>query len=130
MNLNLKRFFVAALPLAAVLVIAATGCANKKPQAKSSVLDVSPSPVVTSTPAQPQFEPVAPLPPPAAAVTETPAPVKVASTGGSYTVKKGDTLFSIAKAHYGNGNQWQKIASANNGLQPSKLKVGQTITLP
>jgi 5'-nucleotidase len=130
-NLNIKRFVTVALPVVALVMVGATGCANKKKPAtgpSAKVLDVSPSPVVTATPSQPQFEPVAPLPTPAPAV-ET-GPVKVASAGGSYTVKKGDTLFSIARAHYGNGNQWQKIASANPGVQPSKLRVGQTITLP
>jgi nucleoid-associated protein YgaU len=49
---------------------------------------------------------------------------------GSYTVKRGDTLFGIAKARYGDGKQWQKIVNANPGLQPGALKVGQTINLP
>jgi nucleoid-associated protein YgaU len=48
----------------------------------------------------------------------------------SYTVKKGDTLFSIAKSRYGNGNQYTKIVSANPGLSPQSLKAGQTITIP
>jgi len=52
------------------------------------------------------------------------------SIGGTYTVKKGDTLYGIAKKKYNDGKQWQKIASANPGLSPTSLKVGQTITLP
>lgn len=51
-------------------------------------------------------------------------------SAGSYTVKRGDTLFGIAKARYGDGKQWQKIVNANPGLQPGALKVGQTINLP
>lgn len=50
--------------------------------------------------------------------------------GGSYTVKKGDTLYSIARQRYGDGKQWTKIASANPGLKPQSLRVGQSITLP
>ena len=50
--------------------------------------------------------------------------------GGTYKVKKGDTLFGIARAHYGDGKQWQKIAAANPGLSPQSLKVGQTINVP
>ena len=50
--------------------------------------------------------------------------------GNSYTVKKGDTLYAIARAKYGDGKQWQRIAQANPGVSPSSLKVGQTITLP
>jgi nucleoid-associated protein YgaU len=62
-------------------------------------------------------------PAPAASAAPTPA-------GGSYTVKKGDTLYSIAKTHYGSGNQYTRIVAANPGLSPAKLKVGQTITIP
>ena len=43
--------------------------------------------------------------------TQTPA-----AGNGSYTVKKGDTLYRIAKDHYGDGKQWTKIASANPGV--------------
>jgi phage tail protein X len=49
---------------------------------------------------------------------------------GSYTVKKGDTLYGIARQRYGNGNQWTRIAEANPGLTPQSLKAGQTISIP
>lgn len=52
------------------------------------------------------------------------------SGGSTYTVQKGDTLFKIAKEHYGDGKQYTKIVAANPGLDPSRLKVGQKITLP
>ena len=47
-----------------------------------------------------------------------------------YTIKKGDSLWSIAAAKYGDGNKWKKIASANPKLNPDRVIVGQTITLP
>lgn len=50
--------------------------------------------------------------------------------GGTYTIRQGDTLFSIAKSRYGDGKQWTRIVQANPGLTPEKLKVGQTITIP
>ena len=55
-----------------------------------------------------------------------------ALAGGSrqYRVQKGDTLFRIAKSHYGNGNRWQQIAAANPGLSPASLQAGATITVP
>ena len=59
-----------------------------------------------------------------------PAPAAAPAGGNSYTIRKGDTLWSIAKRHYGNGQRWQDIAAANPGLVPTKLIVGQTITLP
>lgn len=47
-----------------------------------------------------------------------------------YTVKKGDSLWSIAQAKYGNGNKWKQIAAANPKVDPNRVLVGQTITLP
>ena len=42
----------------------------------------------------------------------------------------GDTFYSLARTHYGDGKAWQKIASANPGVDPHKLRVGQTIVIP
>ena len=52
------------------------------------------------------------------------------ASGNTHVVKHGETLYSIAKASYGDGKQWQKIASANPGVSPSSLKVGQTLVIP
>ncbi len=50
--------------------------------------------------------------------------------GGNYTVQRGDTLWSIAQRHYGNGQRWVDIVNANPGLDPNKLPVGRAIVLP
>ncbi|MFW6154930.1 MAG: LysM peptidoglycan-binding domain-containing protein [Planctomycetota bacterium] len=56
---------------------------------------------------------------------------RAATTGGtSYTIAAGDTLSSIAKDHYGSKALWLAIAEANEGLDPDRLRVGATITLP
>ncbi|HET6251851.1 MAG TPA: LysM peptidoglycan-binding domain-containing protein [Tepidisphaeraceae bacterium] len=47
-----------------------------------------------------------------------------------YKVKKGDTLYGIARNEYGDGKKWTLIASANPGLSPQSLKTGQTIVIP
>jgi nucleoid-associated protein YgaU len=97
----------------------------------------SPTPATTSTP--PYMLPSAyPPPEPAPAMTvveaQPPAAVPAAATakasGSRYTVKQGDTLYHIAKVRYGNGNQWQRIVSANPGVSPSALKVGQVLVVP
>jgi 5'-nucleotidase len=121
------------------------GCANsKKPPVATneSVTDLNAAPAAPRDGgyAGPINAAPAPAPvyaEPAPAVTETPttaAPAAggtAATAGGSsYTVKKGDTLFSIARSAYGNGNQWQRIAQANPGLSPTTLKAGKTIVIP
>ncbi|MFE1452021.1 peptidoglycan-binding protein [Streptomyces olivaceoviridis] len=49
------------------------------------------------------------------------------SSGSTYTVKKGDTLSSIAKAH---GTTTAKLVSLNGLKDPDHLSVGQKLKLP
>ena len=49
-----------------------------------------------------------------------------ASTSGNYTVKPGETLYSIARRHSLSVSQ---LTNMNPGLDPSKLSVGQKITV-
>jgi nucleoid-associated protein YgaU len=115
----------------------AGGCSNAKKTTEASVTEpLSPAPVAY----QPAPQPYTPSPVAAQPVTydSTPTPVVQASNAasaasagsGSYTVKKGDTLYSIAKSRYGSGKDYTKIIAANPGLSPQTLKAGQTITIP
>jgi 5'-nucleotidase len=114
----------------ALVALGVAGCNNNKKTAdipaSGSVTDVTaPAPV---TPAyQPAPQPVQPV---AYDSTTTLAPAGGSMGSGSYTVKKGDTLYGIARQRYGDGKQWNKIAQANPGLRPETLKVGQTIVIP
>lgn len=47
-----------------------------------------------------------------------------------HTVEAGDTLFDIAQAYYGDGNQWSKVSAANGNIQPSSLQSGQQLQIP
>ena len=47
----------------------------------------------------------------------------------TYTVKKGDTLYSIAQRFLGNGTQWRTIAEYN-GMTSSVVHVGDLIKIP
>lgn len=49
-----------------------------------------------------------------------------------YTVKKGDTLWAIAKAYYGSGAQFTKIYEANKDKisNPNLIYVGQVLAIP
>ncbi|MGB0767307.1 MAG: LysM peptidoglycan-binding domain-containing protein [Phycisphaeraceae bacterium] len=48
----------------------------------------------------------------------------------TYTIRKGDTFWAIAKREYGTGQKWRDISAANPSVDPKKLAVGQKITLP
>jgi 5'-nucleotidase len=48
----------------------------------------------------------------------------------TYTIQDGDTLYSLAKRFYGDGQQWQRIADANPDISPEKLPVGKQIAIP
>lgn len=49
----------------------------------------------------------------------------------TYTMKKTDTLWSIAKKFYGSGDKYKKIYNANKNLQQGyKLKAGSVIKIP
>lgn len=121
--------------LAAVVCVTmglAGGCGPKQndPMAMNAdVTNISAIPPATPLALEPAAAPLA-QPVVSDVPTQAPASAVEAPTGGTYTVQKGDTLWKIAMTSYGNGNQWQRIASANPGLSPSTLKVGQTITVP
>ena len=64
------------------------------------------------------------------------AAAAAAASGGtqtrSYTVKAGDTLSKIAKAQYGDANQYSKIFEANRDQlkDPDKIFPGQVLVIP
>ena len=129
MKRNTKGAASFTLLLVAMAAVTVGGCSgkNKDPQMMAPQAGVTD---VGVAPAPQPLEAPAPVAQPVIADTITHAPAPAAATGGKYTVQKGDTLWKIATASYGNGNQWQRIASANPGLTPATLKAGQTITIP
>ncbi len=46
-----------------------------------------------------------------------------------YRVKAGETLYSIAKKQYGDGNKYRKIMKDNNIEDPSQVKVGMRLKI-
>jgi nucleoid-associated protein YgaU len=152
---QVKKWVCMLMATAGLLV----GCqTEQKPEAsRSSVLDVGGPPqgypveagyagrgmypVANAAPQSTyQLPSVTPPPQPiptAAVETQTPAMPAASSGRGNrdaggqrYTVKAGDTLYHIAKVQYGDGKQWQRIASANPGITPTSLKVGQVLVMP
>lgn len=51
-------------------------------------------------------------------------------TGESYTVVKGDNLWSIAVRAYGDGFAWTKIAQANSLVNPGFIHTGNVFVIP
>ncbi len=49
---------------------------------------------------------------------------------GNYTVKDGDTLFTIAEKYYQDGFKFPEIAKANNMVNVDSIVAGQVITIP
>ena len=48
----------------------------------------------------------------------------------SHIVAKGDTLSKVSARYLGSAGRWREIQSANRGLDPNRLRIGQRITLP
>jgi len=114
------------LALSLLLTFAAlVGCNNK-----TDDFDTVPPPVDDAAYGQPgDFDPVE-ITPGADAGGDVQFTQPASVVGMTYTIVKGDTLYSIARRHYGNGNRWPDIVAANPGLEPTRLPVGKVITLP
>ena len=62
--------------------------------------------------------------------TVAPEPLPPVPQQRTYTIRRGDTLWSIANREYGNGQRWRDIAQANPSIDPQRLAIGQEILLP
>ena len=63
----------------------------------------------------------------------TPEPVAAAAPEPTfYTIQKGDSLWKIASAHYGDGNKWNALFEANREVikDPDLIYPGQQIRVP
>jgi 5'-nucleotidase/UDP-sugar diphosphatase len=133
--------------VSAGVIVLAGGCSDSTPPAKTSsvrgdVTDVHPMDPVATAAYQPPLidnsgmvptvqQPVTTdIQPSAAAPMMSTTPTASPAGEKTHTVRHGETLFSIAKASYGNGKDWKKIVAANPGVSPSKLKVGQVLAMP
>ncbi len=54
---------------------------------------------------------------------------QVITVPGTYVVKEGETLWSIAERAYGSGYNWVDIAKANNLQNPDQVEAGTKLTL-
>jgi LysM repeat protein len=63
-------------------------------------------------------------------VTVRESPTESAERVKTWTVKRGDTLSSIANAEYGNSAKWRPIAEANHIDNPRVLAPGLVLVIP
>lgn len=60
----------------------------------------------------------------------TTASESAATAGGKHVIARGDTLWDLAKAAYGDGSLWRKIAAANGNPRPRTLHIGTELSIP
>ncbi|MBB3611129.1 5'-nucleotidase C-terminal domain-containing protein [Rhizobium sp. BK602] len=110
-------------PAAASSTTAPATPAAPAPAAPASAAPTATAPAATA----PATTPAAPATPAPAATTAASEPPKTPAT---HVIVAGDTLWDIAKAYYGNGNEWHKLLAANRNLKPHRLLVGEELKIP
>jgi 5'-nucleotidase len=110
------------------ITVAETAAATTTaPAAESATAPATETPAAPATPAAEAPAAAAPATT-AAAPTATETAKAVAET--AYKVVAGDSLWKIAKATYGDGLLWKKIAEANTLRNPDLIAIGKELQLP
>jgi len=97
-----------------------------QPYEDTASSDIPAADYTSATPVTSSYSP-SPGPAPAAPAAST---TNYGGGGQSYTVQRGDTLWSISRRYYGTGKEWRRIASANGISNERKLVIGQTLVIP
>lgn len=85
---------------------------------------------LTDRPPEPRTVVAVPIPSAAPPAPTPPAAAPAAEAGRTYTVKRGDTLSSIAQRFYGHANRYPDIAKANGIRNPNVIGAGQVLRIP
>jgi LysM repeat protein len=119
------------MPDATVIFLTAqANSATAQAAAPDTAEETTEAPTVepTAVPADATAIPPTEVPPTAIPPTSAPAPTTAPGSGTTtYTVQRGDTLYSIARRY---GSTVEAIAAANSIANPSLIRVGQTLTIP
>lgn len=91
------------------------------------VITASPTPSPSPTPAPTQM---AEAESEGEVISEQEEAARTINAGGEYTVVRGDNLWDIAVAAYGDGYRWTDIAEANDLVNPSIIHAGNVLTIP
>ena len=132
-----------ALYLLSLTALAVSGCANKNDQDARQEEAFMPQPApgyasLDSMDAVPPAEPAmdyqpAPQPQPVYIAPEPAADEELAPAGGqTYVVRKGDTLYKLARRFYNDEARWRDIWEANRASlgSPDKLSIGMKLVIP
>ncbi len=125
----------AAAPAPTAAAPAAPAPAAPAPTAAAPAAPAAPAPnTMAAAPAAPKPAtpaPAAPAPNTMAAAPAAPAATAAKPAGPTkYKVLKGDSLWKIAEATYGNGEKWTEIAKLNALRHPNVIQVGAELELP
>jgi LysM repeat protein len=123
-RLKLAVFCVLVVGVAGLSAMLIQGCKREQPtdNGETPTIDTN-TPAITDTNA-PTIDTNAPVMPPIATnAVVTPPPE---TSGMEYTIVKGDTLAAIAKK---NGMTLKALEAANPSVVPTKLKIGQKLTI-
>ena len=133
-RLKLAVFCVLAVSITGLVAVLIQGCKREKPTDELNPLSLDTSMTnsdlgSTNPPLTEVTNPPITVPP---VVTNPPvvvAPIEpvTPAAGADYVVVKGDSLAKIAKK---NGVTLKALQAANPGVVPTKLKVGQKLTIP
>jgi len=128
-RLKLAVFCVLAVSVTGLVAVLIQGCKREKPtdELNPPSLDTNAVAMDTNLPPLDVSNPPVVIPP---MVTNPPvvAPVDLAPVSGAeYVVVKGDSLAKIAKK---NGVTLKALQAANPGVAPTKLKIGQKLSIP
>lgn len=66
----------------------------------------------------------------AVSIAPTKLTIKTPPAGRTYKVKKGDTLYGIARKFYNNPRKWRDILEANNLRSERDLRIGMMLVIP
>lgn len=108
-----------------VMALGALGCAEKR---EEELPQIDPAEFEATAPAPTTATPTVEVETPGAAVPAVPAQ----TAGETYTMQRGDTLYSLATRFYGDGKLWTRIAEANRDKfrDVTAIPVGTVLVIP
>jgi len=125
-RVKLAVFCVVAINVLGLTALLMQGCKREQTEAENNqpTVDTNLPPAVETNLAPAMATNPPPTPPPMATPTPPPVPEGAAT---EYVVVKGDTFSGIAKKF---GVSVKAVEAANPGVEPTKLKVGQKLSIP